>query len=66
MPLEARKDLGIELGDEVYWYEVDGVLVVTKELLNQKDLDKTLRNSIGISGAQKISSKFSREIRGKK
>ncbi len=43
MPLEARKDLGIELGDEVYWYEVDGILVVTKELLNQKDLDKKIR-----------------------
>ncbi|TKJ17857.1 hypothetical protein CEE44_05040 [Candidatus Woesearchaeota archaeon B3_Woes] len=66
MPLEARKELGIDLGDEVYWYEIDGVLVVTKELLSQKDLDKTLRNSVGISGAKKISSKFSREIRGSK
>ena len=42
MPLEARKDLGIELGDEVYWYVLDGVLIVTKELLNQKDLDRKI------------------------
>ena len=43
LPLEARKEIGVELGDEVYWYELDGVLVVTKELLNQKDLDNRIR-----------------------
>lgn len=43
LPLEARKDLGINLGDEVYWYELDGVLIATKELLNQRDLDKKVR-----------------------
>ena len=43
LPLEARKDLGINLEDEVYWYELDGVLIVTKELLSQADLEKNVR-----------------------
>jgi len=43
LPLEARKDLGINLEDEVYWYELDGVLVVTKELMSQADLEKKVR-----------------------
>lgn len=43
LPLEARKDLGIKLEDEVYWYEVDGVLIVTTKLLSQDDLDKKIR-----------------------
>jgi bifunctional DNA-binding transcriptional regulator/antitoxin component of YhaV-PrlF toxin-antitoxin module len=43
LPLEARKEVGIDLEQEVYWYELDGVLVVTKELLNQKDLDNKIR-----------------------
>lgn len=46
LPLTARKSLGIELLDEVYWYELDGILIVTKELLNQEDLDKKLRGKI--------------------
>lgn len=43
LPLEARKDLGISTGEEVYWYEIDDILIVTKEILNQKDLDKKIR-----------------------
>lgn len=43
LPLEARKKLGINLEDELYWYEFDGVLILTKELLNQKELDKKVR-----------------------
>ena len=43
LPLEARKELGINLEEDVYWYELDGVLIVTKELLNQEDLDKKVR-----------------------
>ena len=43
LPLEARKDLGISLGDEVYWYEVDNMLIVSKELLSQKDLHDKIR-----------------------
>jgi len=44
LPLEARKDLGINLEDEVYWYEIDDVLILTTELLNQKELDKKIRD----------------------
>jgi bifunctional DNA-binding transcriptional regulator/antitoxin component of YhaV-PrlF toxin-antitoxin module len=43
LPLEARKDLGIGVEEDVYWYELDDVLIVTKELMNQKDLDKKVR-----------------------
>lgn len=43
LPLAARKNLGISLEDEVYWYEIDGILIVTTELYNQKDLDKKIR-----------------------
>lgn len=44
LPLEARKDLGIKLEDEVYWYELDDVLIVTKELFNQNELGKKIRS----------------------
>ena len=43
LPQEGRKDLGIDLNSELYWYQVDGFLVVTKELMNQKDLEKLMR-----------------------
>jgi len=38
LPFEARKDLDIPLESEVYWYEIDGCLIVVKDLVNQKDL----------------------------
>ena len=38
LPQEARNDLNIELGMELYWYELDDSLVVVKELVNQKDI----------------------------
>ena len=43
LPFEARKDLGIKLDSEVYWYEVDDYLVVVKELLNPKELEKKIK-----------------------
>lgn len=43
LPFEAREDIGIKLDSDVYWYEVDDYLVVTKELLNQKDLEDKLK-----------------------
>ena len=43
LPQEGRKDLQIDLDSELYWYTVDGFLVVTKELMNQKDLEKLMR-----------------------
>ena len=48
LPLEARKDLDISLESEVYWYEIDNCLIVTKELVNQKELmDLILKNKKG-------------------
>lgn len=46
LPNEARQDIGIEVNSEVYWYEVDNVLVVVKDLLNQEDLKKMLQKKI--------------------
>jgi len=43
LPFEARNDLGIKLDSEVYWYEVDDYLIVTKELLNPKELENKLK-----------------------
>ena len=43
LPQEGRQDLSIPIDSELYWYTVDGLLVVSKELLNQKDLEKVLR-----------------------
>ncbi len=45
LPNEARKDLGIELNSELYWYEIDGCLVVVKRLMNQKELLEMIRNA---------------------
>ena len=42
LPLEARDDLGIKINSEVYWYEIDNCLILTKELVNQKDLMKII------------------------
>lgn len=38
LPQEAREDLCIDCGSDLYWYELNDSLIVTKELLNQKDL----------------------------
>ncbi len=43
LPQEARSNLGIPLGSEVYWYEFDDYLVVVKDLVNQKDLIKKIK-----------------------
>jgi bifunctional DNA-binding transcriptional regulator/antitoxin component of YhaV-PrlF toxin-antitoxin module len=40
LPYEGRKDLNINLESEVYWYEVNGCLVVVKDLVNQKEIMK--------------------------
>jgi len=43
LPLEARNDLDISVDSEVFWYEVDGHLVVLKELLGTKELEAKYR-----------------------
>ncbi|MFH1642229.1 MAG: AbrB/MazE/SpoVT family DNA-binding domain-containing protein [Nanoarchaeota archaeon] len=42
LPFEGRRDLGIEINSEVYWYELNNCLVVVKDLVNQKDLTKVI------------------------
>lgn len=46
LPNEARQDLSIELNSEIYWYEVDNMLIVVKDLLNQKDLLEMLGKKV--------------------
>lgn len=43
VPLEARSDLKINIGDDLYWYEYEGTLIASKELLNHADLEKKMR-----------------------
>ncbi len=46
LPLEARNNLKISTNEEIYWYEVDGIMVATKSLLNQEDLKKELKRRL--------------------
>lgn len=43
LPFEARQDLSIKTENELYWYLVDKHLVVVKDLVNPKDLEKELK-----------------------
>lgn len=38
LPREARKDLKISAESEVYWYELNDVLLVVKDIVNPKDI----------------------------
>ena len=38
LPQEARKDLKIGAESDVYWYELNDVLLVVKEIINPKDI----------------------------
>lgn len=40
VPKEARQEIKVREGDELYWYSVNGVLVATKELMSLKELKK--------------------------
>ena len=44
LPNEGRKDLGIKVDSEVYWYEIDNCLVVVKDLVNQEELVDLILN----------------------
>ena len=44
LPQEARNDLGIDLGAELYWYELDDSLIIVKDLVNQKELVEKILN----------------------
>ncbi|MBR9699437.1 AbrB/MazE/SpoVT family DNA-binding domain-containing protein [Candidatus Woesearchaeota archaeon] len=43
LPTEARKDLDISLGSELYWYEFNGSLIVSTKLVNQKELRENIQ-----------------------
>ena len=38
LPQEARKDLKINANSEVYWYELDNILILVKDIVNPKDI----------------------------
>ena len=38
LPKEARKDLKIEAKSDVFWYEFNNRLILTKELVNPREL----------------------------
>lgn len=43
LPFEARKDLNIAVGSEVYWYELKDFLIIVKDLVSQKELLKRIK-----------------------
>jgi len=46
LPNEARQDLGIQLNSEVYWYEIDNMLIAVKQLVNQKELQDLIKKRV--------------------
>ncbi len=43
LPQEARNSLKIPSEAELYWYEIDGYLILTREIDNPKELLKKLK-----------------------
>ncbi len=43
LPLEARKDLDIKDGAELYWYEVGGMLVALPKLISLEELARKVK-----------------------
>ena len=44
LPKEARQDLKIGADSEIFWYELNGAMILVKELLNQKELISSIIN----------------------
>ena len=42
LPQEGRKDLKISPESEVFWYELNNVLVLVKELVSTRELSKLI------------------------
>ena len=42
LPQKARKDLKIEPNADLFWYELNDVVVLLKELVNPKDIENML------------------------
>ncbi|HLC50642.1 MAG TPA: AbrB/MazE/SpoVT family DNA-binding domain-containing protein [Candidatus Nanoarchaeia archaeon] len=38
LPKEARQDLKIDQNSEIYWYEINDVLVLAKDIVNPSDI----------------------------
>lgn len=47
LPFEGRQDLNIPVESEIYWYEVNGCLIVVKDLVNQKEIMNMVNNKRG-------------------
>ena len=43
VPKEARQDINVKEGDELYWYLVNDQLVATAELMSLDELKKRLK-----------------------
>ncbi|HLD42982.1 MAG TPA: AbrB/MazE/SpoVT family DNA-binding domain-containing protein [Candidatus Nanoarchaeia archaeon] len=43
LPAESRQNLKIQPESDVFWYRGDGFLIVTKELMNEKDLESAIK-----------------------
>ena len=43
LPQEARSNRNIDVESELFWYELDDFLILTKELENPKDLIKKIK-----------------------
>ena len=45
LPKEAREDLKIGENSEIYWYELNDVMIMTKNLANEKEILSNIINS---------------------
>ena len=43
VPKEARQDINVKEGDELYWYVVNGQLIAANELMSLKQIKKRLK-----------------------
>ncbi len=57
VPKEAREDINVKEGDELFWYVVNGQLIATNELMSLDDMKKKL----GLR--DKVKSKLKRMMR---
>ena len=47
LPKEAREDLSIGVDSDLYWYEINGNLLLVKELVSQKEISRLLMKKRG-------------------
>ena len=44
LPQEGRQDLGIGSASDVYWYEINDVLILVKNLVNPNEIMDVIMN----------------------